>query len=125
MSEAVAAGTVDQLHADGHLLTKVGQLPVVVFDDGGELFAIEDRCPHMGFPLHRGTVECGLVTCHWHHAWFDLAVWAARSTRGPTTRGGSTCTSRTVPCSCLPGPTTSEHASNSVCGKGSRTISRS
>ena len=27
----------------------------------------------MGFPLHRGTVECGLVTCHWHHARFDLA----------------------------------------------------
>jgi hypothetical protein len=26
----------------------------------------------MGFPLHRGTVEEGLVTCHWHHARFDL-----------------------------------------------------
>jgi nitrite reductase/ring-hydroxylating ferredoxin subunit len=70
---AVRAGTLEQLRAEGHLLTKVGPLPVVVFDDGGELFAIEDRCPHMGFPLHRGTVECGLVTCHWHHARFDLA----------------------------------------------------
>src|SRR5581483_5715033 len=28
--------------------------------------------PHMGFPLHRGTVESGLVTCHWHNARFDL-----------------------------------------------------
>ena len=27
----------------------------------------------MGFPLHQGTVESGLVTCHWHHARFDLA----------------------------------------------------
>jgi hypothetical protein len=27
----------------------------------------------MGFPLHRGTVEDGLLTCHWHHARFDLA----------------------------------------------------
>jgi hypothetical protein len=27
----------------------------------------------MGFPLHRGTVENGLLTCHWHHARFDLA----------------------------------------------------
>jgi len=27
----------------------------------------------MGFPLHRGTVESGLLTCHWHHARFDLA----------------------------------------------------
>ncbi len=73
MSDAVRAGTLTRLYDDGYLLTKVGPLPVVVFDDGGELFAIEDRCPHMGFPLHRGTVECGLVTCHWHHARFDLA----------------------------------------------------
>ena len=26
----------------------------------------------MGFPLHRGSVESGLVTCHWHNARFDL-----------------------------------------------------
>jgi hypothetical protein len=28
----------------------------------------------MGFPLHQGTVESGLVTCHWHHARFDLVT---------------------------------------------------
>jgi hypothetical protein len=27
----------------------------------------------MGFPLHRGTVKDGVLTCHWHHARFDLA----------------------------------------------------
>jgi nitrite reductase/ring-hydroxylating ferredoxin subunit len=27
----------------------------------------------MGFPLDRGSVEDGVVTCHWHHARFDLA----------------------------------------------------
>ena len=27
----------------------------------------------MGFPLHQGTVESGLVTCHWHNARFDLS----------------------------------------------------
>jgi hypothetical protein len=26
----------------------------------------------MGFPLHRGTVRDGILTCHWHHAKFDL-----------------------------------------------------
>jgi hypothetical protein len=25
------------------------------------------------FPLHRGSVEDGILTCHWHHARFDLA----------------------------------------------------
>ena len=27
----------------------------------------------MGFPLDRGSVEDGVLTCHWHHARFDLA----------------------------------------------------
>ena len=26
----------------------------------------------MGFPLHRGTLQDGILTCHWHHARFDL-----------------------------------------------------
>jgi hypothetical protein len=29
--------------------------------------------PHMGFPLERRSVEEGTLTCHWHHARFDLA----------------------------------------------------
>jgi hypothetical protein len=26
----------------------------------------------MGFPLERGSIEDGILTCHWHHARFDL-----------------------------------------------------
>jgi nitrite reductase/ring-hydroxylating ferredoxin subunit len=68
------AGSLEQLQREGRLLTKVGSLPVVVFWDEHRAWAIEDRCPHMGFPLHQGTVESGLVTCHWHHARFDLVT---------------------------------------------------
>src|SRR6185437_4945049 len=67
-------GTLAELQAAGKLLTKVGSVPVVVFWHEGAPYAIEDRCPHMGFPLHQGTVEAGLVTCHWHHARFDLVT---------------------------------------------------
>src|SRR5262249_45735560 len=34
---------------------------------------LDNRCPHMGFPLDKGTVDDGILTCHWHHARFDLA----------------------------------------------------
>jgi nitrite reductase/ring-hydroxylating ferredoxin subunit len=71
-TDDVRAGSLTDLRAGGRLLTKVGTLPVVVFWDDGAAYAIEDRCPHLGFPLHQGTVEAGLVTCHWHHARFDL-----------------------------------------------------
>src|SRR5712692_4794939 len=35
---------------------------------------VDHRCPHMGFPLHRGTLCDGILTCHWHHARFDLGT---------------------------------------------------
>ena len=38
------------------------------------MHAVDNRCPHMGFPLHRGTVSDGILTCHWHHARFDLCT---------------------------------------------------
>jgi nitrite reductase/ring-hydroxylating ferredoxin subunit len=69
----VRAGSESELRKTGQLRTKVGTVPVVVFWHDGRAWAIDDRCPHMGFPLHRGTVEDGMVTCHWHHARFDLA----------------------------------------------------
>ncbi len=72
MAPTVRAGSAQDLRKEGQLLAKVESLPVVVFLHDGRGYAIEDRCPHMGFPLHQGTVESGLLTCHWHHARFDL-----------------------------------------------------
>lgn len=70
--DEVRAGSAEQLQGEGRLLTKVGTLPVVVLWHEGRAHAIEDRCPHLGFPLHQGSVEAGLLTCHWHHARFEL-----------------------------------------------------
>jgi hypothetical protein len=40
-------------------------------EDG--FYAVDNRCPHMGFPLDKGSVKDCILTCHWHHARFDLA----------------------------------------------------
>lgn len=45
------------------------------------MFAVDNRCPHMGFPLDRGTCGDGILTCHWHHASFDLASALLREDR--------------------------------------------
>jgi nitrite reductase/ring-hydroxylating ferredoxin subunit len=45
---------------------------LVLIDHGDKIYALDNRCPHMGFPLHRGTVKDGILTCPWHHARFDL-----------------------------------------------------
>jgi nitrite reductase/ring-hydroxylating ferredoxin subunit len=72
VAERASIGTVEELQKRGCLPGKVGSQPVCVFYSDGQAYAVDDRCPHMGFPLHRGTVENGLLTCHWHHARFDL-----------------------------------------------------
>jgi nitrite reductase/ring-hydroxylating ferredoxin subunit len=65
LAELRAAGR-QVVHLDGHVLC--------LFAEGEEVYAVDNRCPHMGFPLHRGTVCDGILTCHWHHARFDLAT---------------------------------------------------
>jgi nitrite reductase/ring-hydroxylating ferredoxin subunit len=73
MVDRITVGTLDELRQAGCLTTKSGTQPICVFWSEGRAFALDDRCPHMGFPLHRGTVENGLLTCHWHNARFDLS----------------------------------------------------
>src|SRR5262245_3118300 len=69
----VHVGNVAELKAKGRLVVHGRHPPILVIYDRGRLFALDNRCPHMGFPLDRGSVEDGILTCHWHHARFDLA----------------------------------------------------
>jgi nitrite reductase/ring-hydroxylating ferredoxin subunit len=66
------AGSLEELKIKGRLVVHGGHRPILVIYDRGRVFALDNRCPHMGFPLERGSVEDGILTCHWHHARFDL-----------------------------------------------------
>ena len=66
-------GTVNELEAKGCVLVSAGGHAVAVFAHEGRCYALDNRCPHMGFPLNQGSLRDGLLTCHWHHARFDLA----------------------------------------------------
>jgi nitrite reductase/ring-hydroxylating ferredoxin subunit len=70
--EFVLAGSLEELKAKGRLVLHGSHRPILVIYDHGRVFALDNRCPHMGFPLERGSVEDGILTCHWHHARFDL-----------------------------------------------------
>jgi len=70
--EFALAGSLEELKAKGRLVVHGGRRPILVIYDRGRVFALDNRCPHMGFPLERGSVEDGILTCHWHHARFDL-----------------------------------------------------
>ena len=72
-SDFVRAGSLEDLRAKGRLVVHGRHRPVLLVQEGGQVFALDNRCPHMGFPLDRGSVEDGILTCHWHHARFELA----------------------------------------------------
>jgi nitrite reductase/ring-hydroxylating ferredoxin subunit len=69
--EFAFAGSLDELKAKGRLVLHGDHRPILVVYDRGRVLALDNRCPHMG-PLQRGSVEDGILTCHWHHARFDL-----------------------------------------------------
>jgi nitrite reductase/ring-hydroxylating ferredoxin subunit len=69
----VRAGTLEELKSKGRLLVHGPHRPILVIEEQDRVYALDNRCPHMGFPLDRGSVEDGILTCHWHHARFDLA----------------------------------------------------
>ncbi|TJY43969.1 Rieske (2Fe-2S) protein [Cohnella pontilimi] len=68
-AEWVEAGSVAELKTQGSKVVRGG---IAVFYHGERVFAVDNRCPHLGFPLHLGSVCDGILTCHWHHARFDV-----------------------------------------------------
>jgi nitrite reductase/ring-hydroxylating ferredoxin subunit len=68
----IRAGTLADLRARRRAVVGTPTGAVLVVADGDDVVALDNRCPHMGFPLHRGSIEDGILTCHWHHARFDL-----------------------------------------------------
>ena len=69
----VPVASLDQVRSRGVVVTQAGDRSLAVFADGDEIHAVDNRCPHMGFPLDRGSVKDGILTCHWHEARFELA----------------------------------------------------
>jgi nitrite reductase/ring-hydroxylating ferredoxin subunit len=68
----VRAARLDDVRAAGRMPVRVAGHSLALFFHDGRVHAVDNRCPHMGFPLHRGSVRDGILTCHWHHARFDL-----------------------------------------------------
>src|SRR5512146_334757 len=73
-SSLTRAASLAELRAAGRLVVHVAGHTLCLFAEGDTVHAVDNRCPHMGFPLHRGSVADGILTCHWHHARFDLCT---------------------------------------------------
>jgi 3-phenylpropionate/trans-cinnamate dioxygenase ferredoxin subunit len=66
--------TAEELPEGSMRLTEVDGAKIGVFNCGGELLAIEDRCSHDDGPLAEGEFDAGACTveCPRHGSLFDL-----------------------------------------------------
>jgi nitrite reductase/ring-hydroxylating ferredoxin subunit len=61
-----------EIPTGGAIRVRVDGIDVGLFRVGGEVFAMENACPHAGVPLHLGELEGPIVTCGAHGWSFDV-----------------------------------------------------
>lgn len=57
---------------------------IVLCNSGGNIYALEDSCSHLGAPLSQGFLSKECISCEWHGASFNLADGADL---GPPAKG--------------------------------------
>lgn len=76
MSEFFTVAKVSELPPGGKKLVEVDDIPVALFNVGGEFYAIEDVCTHDGGPLAEGDLEDDEIECPRHGARFNVRTGA-------------------------------------------------
>lgn len=92
---AVDVCSEDELDRSGRLVVHLSDPPidVLVIRTCRQVFAVENRCPHLGALLDGGNVDGCTITCTAHGRRFDLA--SGRCVTGPGRPGRTLVTMRT------------------------------
>ena len=75
-SHWIDIGPLAELESGKPTLRKGEGRRFVCVRDGDAVHALDDRCPHQGYPLSQGTVRDGVLTCDWHNWKFALGSGA-------------------------------------------------
>ena len=69
----ISALPIDELRERNRTTVKHGKKQIALFAVGDQIYAIDNRCPHEGYPLREGAIDDACVlTCAWHNWKFDL-----------------------------------------------------
>ena len=78
MKEWIEVGSLTLLEKRSALKIEISGFAVAVFrSESDRLYALDDRCPHLGGPLSDGVVVGEGVTCPLHDRTFDLSTGKA------------------------------------------------
>ncbi len=73
VTDPVDCGSADRLFTEGRTIVTFGSTDVLVVLSGRHIFAVENRCPHMGRSLADARIAGGTLVCAGHKRRFDLA----------------------------------------------------
>ena len=71
-SNFVRVAELKDLTEDAPKAVKVEGRSIALFQHEGNIYATDNQCPHMGYPLTRGRVRNGVLTCDWHGWSYDM-----------------------------------------------------
>ncbi|MFN8527097.1 MAG: non-heme iron oxygenase ferredoxin subunit [Anaerolineae bacterium] len=72
MSDFVTVAQLDELPPGERMVVELGRDYVIIFNVGGELYAVEDMCSHEEYPLAEGALTDHALECPKHGAQFDI-----------------------------------------------------
>jgi len=74
--------SLSQIPAGTGLCVRVRGREVGLFRVGEQVMAIDNVCPHAGYPLHEGPLEGSVITCNGHGWDYDLETGLAPGVSG-------------------------------------------
>ncbi|MFN3713040.1 MAG: Rieske (2Fe-2S) protein [Alcanivoracaceae bacterium] len=63
---------LDQLYDGFRASFRIGREDILLLQQSGRVFLIENRCPHQGFPMEQGTIKGERIVCPRHGFAFHL-----------------------------------------------------
>ncbi len=63
---------LEKLKKEKRMLVHIGEKPILLLADNEEVFALDDRCPHLKASLFKGEYADGVIRCKKHGARFNL-----------------------------------------------------
>ncbi len=73
--EFVEIGLLEELNSEERILMQVGEREILLLQNDGNFYAVENICSHDGEALGQADVEDGEIICPRHGARFSLTTW--------------------------------------------------
>ncbi|PMB04113.1 (2Fe-2S)-binding protein [Fischerella thermalis CCMEE 5198] len=64
----------DALSPGAREVVKVGSRKILLLNHEGQVYAVDNACPHLKLSLKKGKIVDGAIVCPWHRSAFDLCT---------------------------------------------------